>query len=119
MARFHFRLRLLVLLASFVISALSIANSHDNSYISSDSLVVRARTWNEAPSGRMARSVYPVKMSVYGHSLRVVSKHEQILPIYTHTGTLYLAMQLTPGVNWLNGLPRGRYRINNHTINIR
>ena len=67
----------------------------------------------------MVQSAYPVRLTVKGRSLRVTSKYEQVLPIYTNTGALYVAMQLNPGVNWLNGLPRGRYRINNHTISIK
>lgn len=84
-----------------------------------DSVTVKTTEWSELPLGRMAQSAYPVKLKVMGRSLRVTTKHEQLLPIYTKSGTLYLAMQLNPGVNWLNGLPRGRYRINNRTINIR
>ena len=84
-----------------------------------DSLTFRSTSWKEVPQARMAQSLYPVELKVKGHSLRVVSKYEQVLPIYTKSGTLYLAMQLTPGVNWLSGLPRGRYRINNRTINIK
>ena len=84
-----------------------------------DSLTFRSTSWEEVSPTRMARSLYPVELKVKGSSLRVVSKHEQVLPIYTKSGTLYLAMQLNPGVNWLSGLPRGRYRINNRTINIK
>lgn len=84
-----------------------------------DSLTVSARTWDEMSQGRMAQSAYPVKLAVKGRSLKVTTKYEQVLPIYTQSGTLYLAMQLSPGVNWLNGLPRGRYRINNRTISIK
>ena len=87
--------------------------------LAKDSLTVDAPSWNENPATRMMQSAYPVKLAVKGRSLRINSKHEQVLPIYTQGGTLYLAMQLTPGVNWLNGLPRGRYRINNRTINIK
>ena len=84
-----------------------------------DSLSVTTPSWSETPTSRMMQSAYPVKLTVKGRSLRINSKYEQVLPIYTQGGTLYLAMQLTPGVNWLNGLPRGRYRINNRTINIK
>lgn len=84
-----------------------------------DSVSVQTHSWDEMSSGKMAQSAYPVKLKVKGNSLRVSTKHQQVLPIYTQGGSLYLAMRLTPGVNWLNGLPRGRYRINNRTINIR
>ncbi len=68
---------------------------------------------------REAMSAYPVKLSVKGNCLKVKSEHKQILPIYKRGGDLYLAMHLRPGVNWLNGLPRGQYRINNQNIQIR
>ena len=89
------------------------------SRMTKDSLTITATPWQEAPTKRMAQSAYPVKLRVQGHSLRITSKHEQVLPIYNQGGTLYLAMQLSPGVNWLNGLPSGRYRINNKTIKIK
>ena len=108
---------------SFVIlmmtSTLAMADKQDNRHLTKDSLTLVASSWQETPAGRMAQSAYPVKLTVKGRSLRITSKHEQVLPIYTQGGVLYLAMQLTPGVNWLNGLPRGRYRINNRTIRIR
>ena len=72
----------------------------------------------EMGSRRMLQSAHPVQLKVQGASLRISSRHQQLLPIYRHDGRLYVAMQLTPGVNWLNGLPSGRYRINNRTIRI-
>jgi len=67
---------------------------------------------------RMSSSAFPVQMQVSGRSVRVVSDHNQILPIYTHSGAFYMAMRLTKGTNWLTGLPRGRYFINNRPIRI-
>ncbi len=72
----------------------------------------------EASTGRPARSAYPVSLTVRGNSLCVSSKRRQLLPIYTQGGSLYLTMQLATGDNWLFGLPRGSYRINNHIVNI-
>lgn len=83
-----------------------------------DSVRVNTVPWSEMPKGRMVQSAHPVKLSVKGASLLVTSKHEQMLPIYTEGGSLYLYMQLSPGANWLNGLPAGRYRINNRVVEI-
>lgn len=67
---------------------------------------------------RMSTSAYPVQMLVVGRAVRVQSPENQVLPIYTSTGGFYMVMRLTKGTNWLNGLPRGRYFINNRTITI-
>ena len=40
------------------------------------------------------------------------------LTIYTNSGVLYLTARLNKGTNWLGGLPRGRYFINNRPITI-
>ncbi len=109
-----------VLLAIFVLaSTAGFADKQNRRLVQRDSLLVKTATLGEVPSTRMMHSAYPVKMRVIGRSLRISSKYQQTLPIYTQGGTLYLAMQLSPGVNWLNGLPRGRYRINNRTISIK
>lgn len=67
---------------------------------------------------KMSNSAFPVQVSVTGRALRIVSEHNQILPIYTESGTFYMVMKLTKGTNWLNGLPRGRYFVNNRPITI-
>lgn len=68
---------------------------------------------------KMSTSAYPVQMNVVGGALRVQSPENQILPVYTGTGSFYLFMRLNKGVNWLNGLPRGRYFINNRLVIIK
>lgn len=68
---------------------------------------------------KMSTSAYPVQMNVVGSALRVQSPENQILPVYTGTGSFYLFMRLNKGVNWLNGLPRGRYFINNRLVIIK
>lgn len=112
-----FRVLLLVLLV--LTSTWAVADRQSTRRLSKDTITVNVWKWGELPTGRLVQSAYPVRLSVKGRSLRVTSKYEQVLPIYTHTGSLYVAMQLSPGVNWLNGLPRGRYRINNRTISIK
>lgn len=73
----------------------------------------------EMPSSqKMNISVYPVQISVTGRVVQVRSDHNQLLPIYTHNGVLYLTARLNKGTNWLGGLPRGRYFINNKPITI-
>lgn len=67
---------------------------------------------------RMSTSAYPVQMTVVGRAVKVQSPENQVLPIYTSTGGFYMVMRLTKGTNWLNGLPKGRYFINNRTITI-
>lgn len=69
-------------------------------------------------TSHLASSNFPVKLHVKGSSLCVASDYNQLLPIYTNGGTLYVAMRLNKGMNWLNGLPRGRYVINNQRVNI-
>lgn len=115
--RLLFRVLLLVLLV--LTSTWAVADRQSTRRLSKDTITVNVWKWGELPTGRLVQSAYPVRLSVKGRSLRVTSKYEQVLPIYTHTGSLYVAMQLSPGVNWLNGLPRGRYRINNRTISIK
>lgn len=69
-------------------------------------------------TGQLATSTFPVEMAVKGSSLCITSKYSQLLPIYTRGGTFYMAMRLNKGLNWLNGLPRGRYIINNQSVSI-
>ena len=115
--RLLFRVLLLVLL--FLTSTWAVADRQNTRRLGKDSITVSALKWGELSTGRLVQSAYPVRLTIKGRSLKVTSKYEQVLPIYTHSGTLYVAMQLNPGVNWLNGLPRGRYRINNRTISIK
>ncbi len=71
---------------------------------------------NSLHGQRLASSTFPVRMKVQGSALCVTSEYCQLLPIYTRGGTFYMAMRLNKGLNWLNGLPRGRYLINNQPI---
>lgn len=120
MSVFRHLFRFVLPVALGLTSTRAVADRQVSHRLQKDSLAVaEVPLWTETPAGRLAQSAHPVKMAVKGRSLRVTSNHEQILPIYTQGGALYLVMQLTPGVNWLNGLPRGRYRINNRTVSIR
>lgn len=68
---------------------------------------------------KMSTSAYPVQLNVVGGAVRVQSPENQILPVYTANGAFYLFMRLNKGVNWLNGLPRGRYFINHRLVIIK
>lgn len=73
----------------------------------------------EMPSNRkMNTSVYPVQITVTGRVVQIQSDHNQLLPIYTNSGVLYLTARLNKGTNWLGGLPRGHYFINNKPVKI-
>ena len=67
---------------------------------------------------KMSSSAYPVVIAMHGREVRIQSEHNQILPIYTRSGAFYMAVRLSKGTNWINGLPRGRYFINNRPVTI-
>ena len=81
-----------------------------------DTMSLRAPRMEMSGGRRMSLSAYPVQMFITGRAIRIQSDHNQILPIYTGSGALYMAMRLSKGTNWLSGLPRGRYFINNRPI---
>lgn len=68
--------------------------------------------------GKMASSAFPVLLKVRGRSVCVRSNYNQVLPIYNHNGSFYAMFRLSKGVNWIGGLPRGVYYINNRKITI-
>lgn len=67
---------------------------------------------------RMVHSAFPVQIKVRGKSLQVTSKFNQILPVYNAGGAFYGVFKLNKGTNWINGLPRGTYYINNTKVTI-
>ena len=67
---------------------------------------------------RMMNSPQPVEIRQQGRSLCVTSRYNQLLPIYSASGSLYSSFRLSKGTNWLNGLPRGSYIINNRKFTI-
>lgn len=83
-----------------------------------DSLVVATQSPEMPSSRKMNSSAYPVQISVTGRVVQIQSDQSQLLPIYTNTGVLYLTARLNKGTNWLSGLPRGQYFINNRPITI-
>lgn len=76
------------------------------------------RTPEIPTSQKMSTSAFPVQITVTGRVVQIQSDHNQLLPIYTKNGVLYLTARLNKGTNWLGGLPRGLYFINNRPITI-
>lgn len=92
----------------------------DDRKLQPDSLTVVRNVMSDMERPRkMSTSLYPVQLQVHGRLVRIQSDYNQILPIYTHSGAFYMAMRLSKGTNWLNGLPRGRYFINNRPVTIK
>lgn len=86
--------------------------------VSPDTLSPRTRVTEMGVRHKMTTSLYPVHMQVSRRMVRIESDHPQILPIYRQNGTFFMVMRLNKGVNWLSGLPKGRYFINNRPIAI-
>lgn len=68
---------------------------------------------------RMSTSAYPVRIEVHGRAVMLHSDHVQLLPIYTRGGVLKMTIRLNKGTNWLSGLPRGNYFINNRPVAVK
>jgi hypothetical protein len=83
-----------------------------------DSLVVAMSSPEVSISRKMNTSAFPVQITVTGRMVQIQSDRGQLLPIYNQNGVLYLTARLNKGTNWLGGLPRGRYFINNRPITI-
>ena len=83
-----------------------------------DTLVVTVPNPEIPTSRKMNTSAFPVQITVNGRAVQILSDHNQLLPIYTGNGILYLTARLNKGTNWLGGLPRGHYFINNRPITI-
>jgi len=83
-----------------------------------DTLVVAVPNPEMPSSRKMNTSAFPVQINVMGRVVQIQSDHNQLLPIYTHSGVLYLTARLNKGTNWLGGLPKGSYFINNKPITI-
>lgn len=83
-----------------------------------DTLAVVLSSPEMSSSRKMSTSAYPVQIGVTGRVVQIQSDHNQLLPIYTSGGVLYLTARISKGKNWLSGLPRGRYFINNRPITI-
>ena len=67
----------------------------------------------------MSTSTYPVRIEVHARAVMLHSDHVQLLPIYTRGGVLKMTLRLNKGTNWLSGLPRGNYFINNRPVAVK
>lgn len=106
-----------VVLGQVVASEADIGVRHRKKHIKPDSVAQLAvRDLGKAVRSTMSTSHRPVQMQVVGRVLKVHSPENQMLPIYTSSGTFYIVMRLNKGTNWLSGLPRGKYLINNRQI---
>lgn len=85
---------------------------------SPDSLAMVTPSPEMTSSRKMSTSAYPVQIAITGRVVQIHSNHNQLLPIYTQNGVLYLTARLNKGKNWIGGLPTGRYFINNKPITI-
>ncbi len=63
-------------------------------------------------------STYPIKIRTKGGSLLVTSQHSQMLPVYKGNGVFYGLFRLDKGTNWISGLPKGTYIINNSKVTV-
>lgn len=98
------------------------ADSQRNDSVAQRSLrtTLRLQEQRELPDirHRMLSSAQPVEIRQQGRYLCITSPHAQLLPIYSASGILYSSFRLTKGTNWLSGLPRGSYFINNRKFTI-
>lgn len=83
-----------------------------------DTISMTTKLQDVGQTHRMLTSTYPVHIQVTMNAVQIQSDHSQILPIYTQSGTFYMAARLNKGTNWINGLPKGSYFINNRPIKI-
>ncbi|MBO7067748.1 MAG: hypothetical protein J6W52_03585 [Bacteroidaceae bacterium] len=107
-----------LLLAVLVLLPLGASQRKKRIVTKPDTTSLVAKIQDFGQTGRMSCSTFPVKIHTSGRAVQIQSEHSQILPIYTRTGAFYMAVRLNKGVNWLNGLPRGHYFINNRPITI-
>lgn len=83
-----------------------------------DTVSLTTKLQDVGQARRMMTSTYPVQIQVTMNAVQIQSDHSQILPIYTKNGAFYMAARLNKGTNWINGLPKGSYFINNRPITI-
>lgn len=67
---------------------------------------------------RRVSSTYPVTIKIRRGALLVTSQYSQMLPVYKGNGVFYGLFRLNKGTNWINGLPKGVYIINNSKVRV-
>ncbi len=103
-------------LIAFVISLCPLMVAAQSQH--TDSLMRKEPVVNSEVRGRMMTSPLPVSIRQQGRQICVQSRYNQLLPVYTESGTFYTAFRLCKGTNWLTGLPKGTYLINNRKYTI-
>lgn len=83
-----------------------------------DTLVHKTTAEVQGMHTRMVGSSLPVQIRQQGRQLCVQTRYNQLLPVYRADGSFYSAFRLSKGTNWLNGLPKGTYIINNRRFTI-
>lgn len=107
-----------ILMLTLAFSAEAALKEQTKARVPADTVPLRVRMQDFNQNRRMISSAYPVKIHVIGRAVQVQSDHSQILPIYTRSGAFYMVARLNKGVNWINGLPRGHYFINNRPVTV-
>lgn len=109
----------LALTASAAIIGVDRLQKQRKKSVPADSIVVHTGNVEMGFRSKMSASVHPVEMAVERRSIRIQSEYSQLLPVYRQNGSFYMLVRLNKGVNWLNGLPAGKYYINNKQITIK
>ncbi len=103
-------LLLLMAMSTFAVSAAGLQAPQRRDSVQRRAVPAEVRSFRSVP---LMSSPLPVTIRQQGRQLCVTSRYNQLLPIYSANGTYYSAFRLAKGTNWLTGLPRGGYIINN------
>lgn len=107
-----------LVMSFFVGSSVITVTARQKSSLDSLSHKVPSTEYGRVYKTRRVSSPFPVEIKVKGSNLYVVSNYDQMLPIYKESGVFYGMFHLNKGTNWLSGLPRGIYIINNIRITV-
>lgn len=113
---YGFSIKKVSLFCLALISSLSVYSVADSSAVSNriDTFKTqRVSEFSDIYKFKRVSSSFPVEIVTKGLSLLVTSKHSQVLPVYKSNGVFYGLFRLNKGVNWISGLPKGTYIINN------
>ena len=108
----------MLLCAALSYGAQRISAAHAGQDGTGDSLVHKTTAEVQGMHSRMVSSSLPVQIRQQGRQLCVQTRYNQLLPVYRADGSFYTAFRLSKGTNWLNGLPKGTYIINNRRFTI-
>ena len=101
--------------------SVNVAAKEDVSFVSRGDSAEKKVTFSEHShlyKIKRVSSTYPIKIKMKGRSLLVTSQHVQMLPIYKDNGVCYGLFRFNKGTNWISGLPKGTYIINNAKITV-